>query len=568
MNPETKQCQNCHQPFTIEPDDFAFYEKMAVPPPTFCPDCRSQRRLVYQNWVNLYKYPCALCKKDMISMYAPDAGYIVYCPKCWWGDEWDSTAYGQDYDFTRPFFEQFRDLMHVVPLEGLAIDIPTVASSPYTNHSGHLKNCYLVFWGDFNEECYYGAYIGESKMTLDSSLVMNSELVYDSMHAFKVHNGIGLRSQVTESLDCAFLRDSANCQNCFASANLRNKKFHIFNKPYSKEQYFEELKKWDLGSYKIYREVQKQAEAHWKTLPPKPTMDEFTTNCSGRNVFQSKNAQHCFEVVGVEDSKYLSMLQLGPNKDCYDVSGWGNNMSLVYDSSNVGENLSNVRFCTQSGINFHDGEYNLLSTGGAHHFGCISMRKGEYLILNKKYSKEDYEALTEKIREHMRTMPYTDAQGSVYRYGEFFPVELSMFAYNETIAQNFFPLSQREATERKYRWREAETKEYVVTLPAADLPDHIRDATDVLLNEVIGCSACGRGFKLIPAELALLRRMNVPLPRECPFCRINEKFTQWVKNLRVIPRTCSKCGAAFETNYPEEEAPYILCKKCYQSEVV
>jgi hypothetical protein len=196
------------------------------------------------------------------------------------------------------------------------------------------------------------------------------------------------------------------------------------------------------------------------------------------------------------------------------------------------------------------------------------MRKGEYLILNKKYSKEDYEALTEKIREHMRTMPYTDAQGLVYRYGEFFPVGLSMFAYNETIAQNFFPLSEREAAEKGYRWRETETKEYVVTLPAADLPDHIRDATDVLLNEINGCSVCGRGFKLIPAELALLRRMNVPLPRECPFCRINEKFTQWVKNLRVIPRTCSRCASTFDTGYTEEEAPYILCKKCYQSEVV
>lgn len=27
MNSETKQCQNCKKDFTIEPDDFAFYEK-------------------------------------------------------------------------------------------------------------------------------------------------------------------------------------------------------------------------------------------------------------------------------------------------------------------------------------------------------------------------------------------------------------------------------------------------------------------------------------------------------------------------------------------------------------
>lgn len=29
---ETKQCQNCEQEFTIEPDDFNFYRKIDVPP--------------------------------------------------------------------------------------------------------------------------------------------------------------------------------------------------------------------------------------------------------------------------------------------------------------------------------------------------------------------------------------------------------------------------------------------------------------------------------------------------------------------------------------------------------
>jgi hypothetical protein len=32
---ETKICQNCKKNFIIEPDDFGFYEKIKVPPPTF-----------------------------------------------------------------------------------------------------------------------------------------------------------------------------------------------------------------------------------------------------------------------------------------------------------------------------------------------------------------------------------------------------------------------------------------------------------------------------------------------------------------------------------------------------
>jgi len=64
-----------------------------------------------------------------------------------------------------------------------------------------------------------------------------------------------------------------------------------------------------------------------------------------------------------------------------------------------------------------------------------------------------------------------------------------------------------------------------------------------------------------------LRNMNFPLPRKCPFCRIQEKFNRWVKQLRLYKRTCSKCGAEFQTHYPEEEVKDILCKSCYNQEV-
>ncbi|MBI5221145.1 MAG: hypothetical protein HY978_04945 [Candidatus Liptonbacteria bacterium] len=66
---ETRQCQNCKNPFTIEPDDFGFYEKIQVPPPTFCPPCRLQRRLAFRNEHNLYKRPCELCGKEVITIY-------------------------------------------------------------------------------------------------------------------------------------------------------------------------------------------------------------------------------------------------------------------------------------------------------------------------------------------------------------------------------------------------------------------------------------------------------------------------------------------------------------------
>ena len=55
MGQEACQCQNCKKDFLIEPDDFDFYEKMKVPPPTFCPECRMIRRLTWRNEWQLFK---------------------------------------------------------------------------------------------------------------------------------------------------------------------------------------------------------------------------------------------------------------------------------------------------------------------------------------------------------------------------------------------------------------------------------------------------------------------------------------------------------------------------------
>ncbi len=563
---EKRNCQNCKNEFVIEPEDIKFYEKMQVPPPTFCPECRFQRRLAFLNFFNLYQRKCDLCKKEIISMYSPDKVNKVYCPACFWSDNWNPLDYGRDYDFSRTFFDQFKELWSEVPLLGLSLDVPTSKSSPWNNHAGHLNNCYLLFHADYCENSAYGYFHERTKDVFDSTAVMDSELLFDSMHSYKNSRCVGLRNQVTGCIDSAFLRFCFNCTNCFASANLRNQKYYIFNKPHTKEEYFEEIKKWDLGSYKTYKEIQKQAEEHWKTFPPKPVQDERTINSSGSHYFQSKNCKNCFEVFGAEDSKYLWMIH-GNTKDSYDVSSWGNNMSLCYEGSNIGENISGVKFCQETGINVMNAEYCKLCNG-SNIFGSVSVRKGANVILNKRYEKEEYEKLRAKIIQHMNEMPYVDKKGRVYKYGEFFPVELSPYAYNETIASNFFPMTKEQILENGYKYKEPEVRKHDTTMKAENLPDHIKDASDSILSEVIKCQKCERGFRIIPNELKFLRDRNFPLPRECPFCKIEKKFNQWVKDLRLIPRVCVECGANFETEFTEEEAPVVYCKKCYQKEFV
>ena len=107
----TKQiCKTCEKEFEILDADLIFYEQVKTVPPLDCPDCRMARRLVFRNERTLYKRSCDLCKKDMITVYSPESGFLVYCHDCWWCDKWDPKSYGMDYDLNKPFFEQFRDL--------------------------------------------------------------------------------------------------------------------------------------------------------------------------------------------------------------------------------------------------------------------------------------------------------------------------------------------------------------------------------------------------------------------------------------------------------------------------
>src|SRR3989344_4383962 len=93
---ENKICQNCKGNFTIEPDDFSFYEKIKVPPPTFCPECRSVRRMASTNERVLYKRKCDFTGEEIFSMYPQNASFPVYGTAKWYSDEWDPYQYGMD----------------------------------------------------------------------------------------------------------------------------------------------------------------------------------------------------------------------------------------------------------------------------------------------------------------------------------------------------------------------------------------------------------------------------------------------------------------------------------------
>lgn len=189
-----RTCRQCASPFEITPSDLAFYEKVSpvfagkkelIPPPTLCPDCRQQRRLAWRNERTLRKDHCDLCGASIISMYAPDAPHPVYCYECWWGERWDPLTYGQEVDFTGPFFEQLAELRKKVPR--LYLFNLHSENCIYTSHSANNKNCYMGVALGKCEDCYYGHWVLESKDVVNAMYCEYCERCYECsycLHCF------------------------------------------------------------------------------------------------------------------------------------------------------------------------------------------------------------------------------------------------------------------------------------------------------------------------------------------------------------------------------------------------
>ena len=85
---------------------------MEVPSPNICSDCRFKMRAMFRNETTLYSgRKCALCGKNIISMYNPKSPYIIYCYDCFYSEKWEPRDYAMDYDEDRSFVEQFKELL-------------------------------------------------------------------------------------------------------------------------------------------------------------------------------------------------------------------------------------------------------------------------------------------------------------------------------------------------------------------------------------------------------------------------------------------------------------------------
>ncbi len=571
---EQRNCENCKIDFQITAEDISFYSQMKVPFPTWCRECRFIRRLMWRNERAYYKRPCGLCQKNIISLYAPENTFPVYCHECYNSDNWDRFEHGMEYDFSQPFFAQYKVLLSKVPR--VAMYQYESTKSEYANFIGHTNNAYLsVSVVDHSENIYYSKNITHSTNLYDCLDSLTCENCYENIGCTSNY-GCAFAVNSKNCVSSQYVFDCQNCSDCFMSSNLRNKQYCVRNQQLTKEEYVEFLK-----TVSSDESLKKEFDELTRNSIHRYANNINAVHSKGDNLKNTKDCNYCFSI---SDGENLTYCHRTPGlKDSMDV----NNMmwsARGYEYSSGGaQGSSDLRFCTNMFRGNLDNEYSDHCGTTSHAFGCISVKSAEYCILNKQYSKEQYEELVPQIREHMDQSKYVDSKGRAFGYGEFFPPEFSMFAYNETAAQEYFPKSESEVSDFGVNWKDREKTDYGTLLTVEELKKLDRTDAASVTSKAVQCNGdsttlCSGAYRILPEELEFYNRFNIPLPEACPNCRYFKRLQRFCNPLTLWKKSCAcdmenhdhsgTCPNEFETTYAPDRTEKVYCESCYQKEVL
>ena len=286
------------------------------------------------------------------------------------------------------FLKEYRKLQLKTPR--LSSFLLNSTNSTYTFNVDQAKNLYLIANSVNCQDCMYGRDVYDCSDCTDCNHVKNCTLCFGCLNCRNCYN-------------CDFLQDSENCtdcrygyylrgcKNCIGCAGLTHKEFHIFNQPYSKDEYFKKIK--TLNDEDIKKGFEKT-----KLQTPRINLSVINAeNVTGNCIYNSKDICESYDVYDSRDCGYL--LECKKLNDCWDITVLeGSELCYQVSSSHILNNCNFCYFCLDSS----DLEFCECVMASEFCFGCISLHRKKYYILNQPYSKEEYFKITAEIKADLR----------------------------------------------------------------------------------------------------------------------------------------------------------------------
>lgn len=311
---------------------------------------------------------------------------------------------GKCYTNTVDFFTQFEKLRSNVPR--IAILNFKGERSPFCNFTYKAEDCYYSMASDFLKNCHYNYWVYHNTDCIDCSYCRSCDGCYECIDC---RNCVGSNylQDCDDCIDSIYCFDCQSLKNCFACIELWRKQYYIYNKPYTKEEYFKTIEKLKKKSPEELRRLFKDVK---KTRPHIYMHQNRNKDfCSGDYVYNSKSCLFCFDVEHCSKSFYLnnvinatdcsdiSFAGEAPMKNCYEImSGMGMDGCIFCNTCWYGKNMEYCEYCFEC----------------ENCFGCIGLKNKSFHILNMAYKPVDYSAKVAEIKENMKRLGI---------YGKWFP---------------------------------------------------------------------------------------------------------------------------------------------------
>ena len=549
---QVKICQNCKNQFMIESEDLAFYERFAMPPPVECPRCRWRHLLAFFAFGRFRKTKSALSGRTIITIISPNVKFPIYDKVEFVGDNWEPLSYGRTYDPSRSFLEQFAELQAAVPHPHQS-GIQNV-NCDWCDDVWSCRECYLCRSLFECEYVNYGYRIIRCKNAVDLTYCFDTEFSYDCLYCFKCYK-VRHSFDARDCIESMFLFDCRNCSNCFMCWNLRNKQYHILNKPYVKEEYFKKLKEFDTRTWSGVEKLKQEFEGILREeAVHRANQNVQVVNSKGNFLAECKNCFNCYFIEQSENARH-AFRGFGHKEtiDCVG-SGFVEKAALscvdlhVYDSIATSHS-SNCRY--SSYLDYcEECEYC---------FGCVGLRKKKHCVLNKQYTEGEYHKLTARIKDNMK-------KGG--EWGRFFPFRMTYSGYNLSLANVFFPETRESVEQLGGFWDESEIVKHE-GISGDELPEAIDEVSEDFTAQRIICPKTGLSFNIAPREFAFYKKHSIPLPRHHFDWRTLERFKPLALSVHPQKGICVFCNKEIDHYYsPELGYKKIACVECYQKEIL
>lgn len=548
---EKRKCEHCGVEFSISDGELNLYKKVDIELPTICNFCRIKIHLSFWMFGKFRKGVSDLSGESLITVLPEKTRYPIYTLNEWHSDKWDAMDFSQDYDSSKPFFEQLQVLQEKVPHPHQGGIKNT--NCDWCDDVWNCKNSYLSRSMVDCEDLYYSYRNLSVKNSIDVVVCFDSERCFDSVnchHSYKIFYSRNSR----DCMDSYFLLDCRNCQNCFMCWNLRGKSYCIENVQYAKESYEQKLKSFNLGSYESIQKHKKHFdEIAQNKVVHKENFNLKTYNSTGDNLINTKDCNNCNTMSESEDC--YNCVRNGWLKSDIDVCGCMH-LELSGNCSSCQPSGYCLKYSSWSSSRYS--EYLDICLECEYCFGCVGLKKKKYCILNKQYEKEVYEKLKEKIIVDMKKRG---------EYGKFLPYAMSAGPFNFSTSFLYFPETKKESILKLGGYWEDIDESHIEGIPTSELPDNIKDVPDDIITKALICPSTGWRFNIAQNELIFYKQNNIPLPRLHFDVRTKNRL-KYSTVLQSYPCKCFYCKRDINVYYPPSwNYQKIACEECYKQNI-